>query len=54
MSIALPTTESHAETCGEGANDVNQGEDIEDGDRQDHPNLRMQWRWTVVTERDTK
>jgi hypothetical protein len=53
-SIAFPTIDYQAQTCVDGVHAVIQGEEIGEGDTQDHPNLQMQWKWTVVSERDTE
>ncbi|KAG9191973.1 hypothetical protein G6011_10707 [Alternaria panax] len=53
---AFLAKESHGGICvdEDGDDETTEEAEIEDGDAPDHPNLRMQWRWTAVSERDTE
>lgn len=58
-SKALLATGSQAKIYEKDVDEGGEDETIEqagnnDGDIQDHPNLRMQWKWTLVSERDTE
>lgn len=58
-SKALLATGSQAKIYGKDVDEGGEDETIEqaennDGDIQDHPNLRMQWKWTLVSKRDTE
>ncbi|CAN9082315.1 hypothetical protein CUC08_Gglean009797 [Alternaria sp. MG1] len=58
-SKALLATGSQAKIYEKDVDEGVEDETIEqvgndDGDIQDHPNLRMQWKWTLVSKRDTE